>query len=90
MKSSGVESTITKFARANFAKIKPVGGNKNKENVRDADLNNKFDGVFGSHHSNPNMWGKPPNHSPNNIQGGTDGDNGACDMLVEDRRIGFS
>nr|POE82935.1 hypothetical protein CFP56_14215 [Quercus suber] len=84
-KNSGVESAITKFAGANFAKIKPSRGNTNKESVRKTDLSNKFDGVFGSHHSNPNVWGKYPNQLPNNIQGGIDEDNGACDMLVKDR-----
>ena len=83
-----MESTVTKFAGANLAKIKPSGGNTNKENVRKTDLNNKFDGVFGSHHSNPNVWGKHPNQSPNNVQGSTNGDIGACDMLVKDRGNG--
>nr|POF04309.1 hypothetical protein CFP56_16366 [Quercus suber] len=66
-KNSGVESAVTKFVRANLAKIKPSEGNTNKENVRKIDLSNKFDGAFGSHHSNPNVWGKHPNQSPNNV-----------------------
>ncbi|KAK9989529.1 hypothetical protein SO802_029768 [Lithocarpus litseifolius] len=57
-KNSGVESAVTKFAGANFAKIKATRGDANKENVRKPAFSNKFDGVFRSHHSDPNVWGK--------------------------------
>ena len=82
-KNLGVESIVSKFAGANFAKIKPSGGITIKENGRNTDLCNKFDGVFGSHHSSPNVWGKHSIQSPHNVQGSTDGDNGACNMFVE-------
>ena len=87
-KHPGVESTVTKFAGANLAKIKPSGGNRDKENDRKTDIGNKFDGVFGSHYSNPNVWEKHLNQSSNNFRGGANGDIGACDMLVEDRGNG--
>ena len=83
-----MESSVSKFARANFAKIKPSGGNTIKENGRNTDRSNKFDGVFGSHHSSPGVWGKHSFQSPHNVQGSTDGDIGACNMLVEDRGVG--
>nr|POE94062.1 putative ribonuclease h protein [Quercus suber] len=86
-KNPGVESAVSKFAGANLAKIKPAGGNTNKENVRISGVSNKFDGVFGSHQANSTVWGKYPNQTPN-VQGRTDGDIGACDMLVEDRGNG--
>ena len=87
-KNPGVESIVSKFAGANFAKIKPSGGITVKENGRNTDLCNKFDGVFGSHHFSPNVWGKHSIQSPHNVQGSTDGDNGACNMFVEDRGVG--
>ena len=87
-KNPRVESTVSKVAGANFAKIKPSGGITVKENGRNIDLCNKFDGVFGSHHSSPNVWGKHSIQSPHNVQGSTDGDNGACNLFVEDRGVG--
>ena len=83
-KNPRVESIVSKFAGANFAKIKPSGGITVKENGRNTDLCNKFDGVFGSHHSSPNVWGKHSIQSPHNVQGSTGGDNRACNMFVED------
>ena len=87
-KNPGVESTVSKFAGANFAKIKPSGGSTIEENGRHSDLGNKFDGVFRSHHSCPAVRGEHSFQSPHNVQGSTDGNIGACSMLVEDRGAG--
>ena len=87
-KNLGVESVVSKFAGANFAKIIPAGESKMDENGRLSGLGNKFDGVFGSHNSCSAVRGEHPIQSTHNVQGSTDGNFGACSMLVEVRRDG--
>ena len=87
-KNLGVESVVSKFAGANFAKIIPAGESKMDENGRLSGLGNKFDGVFGSHNSSSAVRGEHPIQSTHNVQGSTDGNCGACSMLVEVRGDG--
>ena len=87
-KNLGVESVVSKFVGANFAKIKPAGESKMDENGRHSDLGNKFDGVFGSHNSCSAMRGEHSLQFTHNVQGSTDGNFRACSMLVEDRGDG--
>nr|POE88639.1 hypothetical protein CFP56_73307 [Quercus suber]POF04797.1 hypothetical protein CFP56_71984 [Quercus suber] len=81
---NGVESIIANFAGLSLARIKPLERGPNKENNGGWTNSNQFNGVFGSHQGDKGMWELSSDKTPDQLEGTTVGDNGACIMHLEE------